>query len=231
MAKSETAIRLTLQDRRELQSLASSSDRPAQAGLRATVILMSAEGTGAESIARTLGISLRTVRRTRRRWRRKGFKGLYDRKRSGRPARADKKYLRMLYRVVRTDPRKLGYCFAHWTAPRLAEYLKQQTGVRLCDDWVRMLLKSRGFVWRKTKLTIRNKQDDREKKDGPETPLEASGGDFTSGSEIRTLVRGRSLLRSATSHDPRLPTSRRAAANRNARQESPSRGLRSLPLS
>ncbi len=230
MGINKTAIRLTLQARRDLQSVASSSDRPAQPGLRATVILMSAEGTGATSIARTLGISLRTVRRTRRRWRRKGYKGLYDRRRSGRPARADKKYLRMLCRVVRTDPRKLGYCFAHWTAPRLAEYLKQQTGVQLCDDWVRMLLKSRGFVWRKTKLTIRNKQDAREKKDGPETPLEASGGGFTSGSEVRAMVRGWSVLRSAAGYDPRLPASRRAAADRNARQESPSRGLRSLPL-
>lgn len=231
MGKEEGAIRLTLQERKGLQRIAHGEDRPSRASVRATVILMSAERFSAKTIARLLGIGLRTVRRTRQGWRREGYEGLYDDWRPGRPARADKKYLRMLYRVVRTDPRKLGYCFAHWTAPRLAEYLKRQTGVRLCDDWVRMLLRGRGFVWRKTKLTIRNLQDAREKKGGPETPLEASESGFTPGSEFRTVVRRRSTVRSPARHHLRLSASRADSADRNARQEPPSRGRRSLSLS
>ena len=231
MGKEEGAIRLTLQERKELQTVARSSDQPSRSGVRATIILMSAEGSGAKTIARVLGVSLRTVRRLRSGWRREGSGALFDGWRPGRPPLADKKYLRMLYQVVRTDPRKLGYCFAHWTAPRLAEYLKLQTGVRLCDEWVRRLLKVRGFVWRKTKLTIRNLQDPRGKKDGSRTPLEASEGESTPGSDFRVVVRGRGALRSSPRHHLRLSTSRAASADRNARKEPPGRGLRSLPLS
>jgi transposase len=97
-------------------------------------------------------------------------------------------------KVVCTDPRKLGYCFAHWTAPRLAAYLQEQTGVTLCDDWVRRLLKRQGFVWRKTKLTIRNLQNAREKKGGAGATLEAAeAGDSPKG-DLRVVVRGRSSI-------------------------------------
>lgn len=140
---------------------------------------MSAQAMSARQIANATGSCLRSVRETRRRWRREAYEGLYDRPHTGRPPRADGRYRRLLGRVVLTDPRKLGYSFAHWTAPRLATYMEEQTGVGLCDDWVRMLLKSLGFVWRKTKLTIRNLQDPRGKKEGSKAPLEATGGLFT----------------------------------------------------
>lgn len=194
MGKRDGAIRLTVQERSLLQRTARTGDQSARASVRATVILMSAEGTGAQAIARTLGIGLRTVRLTRRRWRLGGHEGLFDKPRSGRPPRADSKYLRLMRKVVCTDPRRLGYCFAHWTAPRLAAYLQEQTGVQLCDDWVRRLLKRQGFVWRKTKLTIRNLQDAREKKGGAGAPLEITEGGHSSGRELRIVVRGRSAL-------------------------------------
>ena len=221
---------LTVQERRLLQATARASDQSARASVRATVILMSAEGTGAQAIARTLGIGLRTVRLTRRRWRREGHDGLFDKRRSGRPPRADTKYLRLMRKVVCTDPRRLGYCFAHWTAPRLAAYLQEQTGVQLCDDWVRMLLKRQGFVWRKTKLTIRNLQDAREKKGGAGAPLEAAEGVRASGRELRVVVRGRSALRPASRNNLRVSTPGDPLANRNAGQESPGRSLWSLSI-
>jgi transposase len=81
----EGAIGLTVQERTLLQATARASDQSARASVRATVILISAEGTGAQAIARTLGIGLRTVRLTRRRWRREDHEGLFDKRRSGRP--------------------------------------------------------------------------------------------------------------------------------------------------
>jgi hypothetical protein len=41
----------------------------------------------------------------------------------------------------------------------LAEYLFQKTGIRLTPHWVREQLRRKGFVWRRTKRTIRNLQD------------------------------------------------------------------------
>lgn len=165
----DTSIQLSTRERRALQGIASKAS--GRASVRATVVLMSAEGSDAKTIARILGVGLRTVRRTRRRWRSEGLGGLDDALRSGRPVTADTEYLELVCQVVRTDPRKLGYCFAHWTAPRLAAYLHERTGIQLCDDWVRMLLKAQGFVWRKTKLTIRNLQDPRKKR----SPSSVSG--------------------------------------------------------
>ena len=204
----EGAIRLTVQERRELQRLARGEDQSGRASQRATVILMSANGSSGREIARLLGRGLRTVREIRRRWRREGYQGLHDEPRSGRPRRADKKYVRLLRQVVKTDPREMGYCFAHWTAPRLAEYLKQRTGVGLCDDHVRRLLKGLGFVWRKTKLTIRNLQNRGKKEASPETPLEASKGESATWGGFRIVVRGRRAVRPAAGYHLRLSAPR-----------------------
>jgi transposase len=231
MSTDEGTVRLTLQERKELQKVTRSTDQPARAGVRATVLLMSAEGSSARTIARVLGIGLRTVRETRRRWRREGYEGLYDASRCGRPARADKNYRKLLRQVVQTDPRTLGYSFAHWTAPRLAEYLRGQTGVSLCDDWVRMILGSMGFVWRKTKLTIRNLQDRRKKKESSGASLEATECRPTARSGFRALVRGRSPLRPVADYYIRISPSRKAVPDPDAWKESSGWRLRSLPLS
>lgn len=230
MSGDEGAIRLTVQERRGLYQVAHSVHIPARVALRATVILMSAEGSGARTIGRVLGMGLRTVRLTRRRWRREGYEGLHDQPRSGRRRRANNRYVALMRRVVQTDPRQLGFCFAHWTAPRLAEYLKQRTGVSLCEDHVRRLLRGLGFVWRKTKLTIRNLQNSREKKGGSKAALGASDSRFATRSEFRVVVRGRGALRSFTGDDLCVSASRQAAAHRNTRQESTSGRVRSLPL-
>ena len=194
MEEREGSVQLTLQERKELHRISRDGDKPSRARIRATIILMSAEAMSARQIVEATGTCERAVRDARRRWRRQAYNGLYDRPRTGRPPRADGRYRRLLSRVVCTDPRKLGYGFAQWTAPRLAEYLKQKTGIGLCDDWVRMLLKSQGFVWRKTKLTIRNLQDAGGKKESAEAALEAAGGRSTTRSEFRALVWRRGAL-------------------------------------
>jgi transposase len=78
----------------------------------------------------------------------------------------DAAYARVLKQTVQQDPRRLGYAFVRWTAPRLAEYLRQRTGIGISPRWVRGLLKAQGFVWRKAKLTTRNLQVEAEKKGG-----------------------------------------------------------------
>lgn len=156
-------IPLTSQERKRLQAIAKSKDEPAKVGLRATIMLMSSQQVPAKTIGEGLGVGLRTVYLIRRRWRREGFDGLYDSPRPGRPSQATKAYLRKMFRTVETDPRDLGYAFSRWSSARLAEYMKQQTGVDLSAKWVSGLLKRNGFVWRKSKLTIRNLQSEREK--------------------------------------------------------------------
>jgi transposase len=120
---------------------------------------MSAGGQSAEEIAEILGVTARTVQNTRSRWRGESFTGLYDAPRSGTPPKATSAYHRLLMQTVVKDPRDLGFAFSRWTCPRLAEYLRQKTTIELTAGWVGELLHTFGFVWRKSKRTIRNLQD------------------------------------------------------------------------
>lgn len=61
--------------------------------------------------------------------------------------------------AVEKDPRTLGFAFSRWTAPRLAEYLREQTGILVTAQWLAELLRTQGYVWRRTKRTLRNLQD------------------------------------------------------------------------
>ena len=127
--------------------------------LRATIVLWSAQGQSATSIARTLGITERTVYRCRQRWRQRGLEGLADASRPGRPARVTPAYLWLLMQTVQTDPSHLGFVFARWTCARLATYMHQRTGLALSDWAVGELLRCHGFAWRRAKLTTRRLAD------------------------------------------------------------------------
>lgn len=147
---------LSARGRRKLQGIAKSKQEKARTKIRATVLLMTDTGIGKTAISKLLGISIRTVIRIRRRWRRCGLNGLADLKRPGRPPLANGNYLRKLTNIVEKDPRNFGYAFRRWTAPRLSEYMSQKTGIRVTSRWITKLLHRSGFVWKRTKQTTVN---------------------------------------------------------------------------
>lgn len=126
---------------------------------RATALLLLAAGVSVPEILQSLGISRNTLVNWKRRWLRKRHFGLDDAPREGRPARMTPKHVRLLLHAVRRDPRHMGYAFTRWTAPRLAEYLRQRTKVTITPAWISELLRRNGFVWRRTKRTMRNLQN------------------------------------------------------------------------
>ena len=79
-------LKLTAAERRSLQKILRQQGRDGMA-LRATILLLSAEGESASTIARALGLTPRAVYNCRRRWHQLGLKGLEDAPRSGRPSR------------------------------------------------------------------------------------------------------------------------------------------------
>jgi len=167
MSAQEPCIHLTTEERRNLREiLCSKEDVPSRARLRATTILMSAEGDSAPRISRILGVSDRTVQITRQKWRRQSYEGLYDAERPGRPSRADEEYQSLLIQTAEKDPHEFGYAFTRWTSAKLAEHMKQQTGIAISPGWIQELLRRNQFVWRKGKLTTRNLQDPGGKKEG-----------------------------------------------------------------
>jgi transposase len=196
MSSEERSIRLTPQQRLALQK-AARQRRKGGAALRATVVLLSEQGQSAASIARTLGLTPRTVHECRRRWRRGRLRGLEDAPRSGRPRRVESTYLQLLLRTVESDPRQLDFAFTRWTRARLAEYLRQRTGIVISADWVGKLPRRHGYVWRRAKPTTRGLREEGEKTTRRPSTQGPSHSQYPPNSQVRAVVRGWSALRPA----------------------------------
>ena len=56
--------------------------------------------------------------------------------------------------AVRRRPRSLGLPFSLWTLRRLADYMAEQTGIRVEYETVRIHLKAAGFVLSRPQYTI-----------------------------------------------------------------------------
>lgn len=159
MARPDWGVRLTQQERVRLQEIAKSDGLSKRVCSRVMQVLLSDAGQSASEIAEVLGICERVVVKTRKRWRAESFNSLADAPRSGRPPAVTPEYMKLLCSDVQKNPMDLGFAFGRWTCPRLAEYLKQKTEIAMSPGWVGELLRTHGFVWRKSKLTIRNLQD------------------------------------------------------------------------
>jgi transposase len=114
---------------------------------RAQMVLLAAEQhLPSASIAAIVRESDDTVRRWLRRYQAEGIAGLHDQPRSGAPARVTAQYTAQLLASVRRDPRSLGQPYSLWTLQRLADYLAEQTGIRLGHERVRLYLQAAGIV-------------------------------------------------------------------------------------
>ena len=72
---------------------------------------------------------------------------------------ADESYLAELDATLAQEPGELGYEFALWTIQRLNQHLQQVTGKQISDERLRILLKARGWVYRRPKEDLAHKQD------------------------------------------------------------------------
>src|SRR5579875_892307 len=78
----------------------------------------------------------------------------------GRPPKLQVKHLKLLKQTVLTSPAKLGYAFTTWTLPRLAEFLKQKTGVAVRPHYLGLLLHRMGITRRRPKHVLEGKRDE-----------------------------------------------------------------------
>ena len=121
--------------------------RQARLRTRAQMILLSAEEHLApQQIAPVVRMSEQTVRRWLKRYRAEGLNGLYDAPRSGAPATVTPAYRDRLLQVVRQRPRSLDLPFSLWTLERLADFMAEETGIRVHPDTVRRHLKANEIV-------------------------------------------------------------------------------------
>ncbi len=122
---------------------------------RAQMVLLAAEQRlTAAKIAVIVRTSEETVRRWLKRYLAEGAEGLRDMPHSGAPRKVTTAYREQLVHAVRRRPRSLGLPFSLWTLRRLADYLAEQTGVRVEYETVRVHLKAAGIVLSRPQHTI-----------------------------------------------------------------------------
>src|SRR3712207_4846887 len=123
------------------------STRDARLRTRAQMILLAAErGLTAAEIAEIVRASEETVRRWLKRYLAEGVEGLRDVPHPGAPRKVTEEYKERLLHAVRQRPRSLDLPFSVWTLRRLADYMAEQTGIRVEYETVRVHLKAAGIV-------------------------------------------------------------------------------------
>ena len=95
-----------------------------------------------------------TVRRWLKRWMAEGVEGLKDRPMPGAPSKTTPAYEEQLLASVRLRPRSLGQPYSMWTLQRLADYMAEQTSIRVSYETVRRLLVGASIVFSRPQHTI-----------------------------------------------------------------------------
>jgi len=134
------------------------SDKRPEVRQRAMGLRLLHEGTPPKEVANLTSVSQPTVYDWHHRWREGKVEGLANRPKSGRPPKADAKYIELLEKVIEQDPQTLGYSFTVWTVTRLRRHLEQETGISLGQTQFNALLKAHDFVYRRPKHELKNLQ-------------------------------------------------------------------------
>ena len=114
---------------------------------RAQMILLASEqGMTAPAIAGIVRENDQTVRNWLKRYEAEGVEGLTDAPRPGSPRKVTSESVKQLVDVVRRRPRSLELSFSMWTLVRLADYMAEQTGIRVEAETVRVHLKGNEIV-------------------------------------------------------------------------------------
>jgi transposase len=110
-------------------------------------------------VAEMQAVSVPTIYGWIKRWQQAGLGGLATKPRSGRPTKTDEAYCHTLESVLDQDPQDLGYDFALWTIGRLRAHLEKVTGIALSDSRLRVLMKAKGYRYRRPKYDLGHLQD------------------------------------------------------------------------
>jgi transposase len=121
--------------------------RDARLRTRAQIVLLAGEQRlTAPAIAAIVREDDQTVRNWLKRWMAEGIEGLKDRPMPGAPPKITKEYTEQLLATVRRRPRSEGQAYSMWTLQRLADYMAEETGIRVSAETVRKLLKAGEIV-------------------------------------------------------------------------------------
>jgi transposase len=129
--------------------------RDARTYRRTLALLEVDRGRPVTDVARTLGVSRRSVYNWIAADCRAGDpSALADAPRPGRPHLWTQERLAVLRELRATTPDKLGSFAAHWTLPLLGEQWEHLTGWRPCDETIRDQLDRMGYAWKRPRYVL-----------------------------------------------------------------------------
>lgn len=144
------AVRLSEEERQELEKLTRAYKTPRQIAFRAKILLRLAEGCNAPQTARELGSTRKTVRLWRRHWLERPqlsvVERLQDGERPGAPATFTAEQWCQIIALACEPPDLSGRPISHWTPRELAdEAVKRRIVARISTRHVGRFLKSGRF--------------------------------------------------------------------------------------
>ena len=124
------------------------------------IVLLAGQLASQAEVARVVGCSVDTVRRTLARYETGGREGLRSpvQLHHSRTQR-DLGWLKQLAHAMEAGPRACGVDRPTWTAPLLATYLGEQTGIAVGERTVRRALSELGYVCRRSTWVLRHRAE------------------------------------------------------------------------
>jgi len=117
-------------------------------------VLLAAQGMSCYEVAELLGQHPTTVERWVLRFEARGFSGLQERERAGRPRRLDEATWQKIQADLRREPRALGHSQNLWDGKLLSHHLRHAYGVALGVRQCQRLFRAMGFRRRKPRPVI-----------------------------------------------------------------------------
>jgi len=165
---------LSAEQRVEVEELYRKTEVP-RVRTRAQLVLLSAEKKlKVDEIANIVRESSVTVLRWLHRYMAEGTQGLLDAPRAGRSSILTDEFRKRLLEVVRRRPRSLELDFSMWTLQRLADFMAEDTGIRVSTETLRRALAKEDIVFSRPQHTISSPDPDYQVKKRRLKKLESS---------------------------------------------------------
>jgi transposase len=165
---------LSAEQKVELEELYRKTEVP-RVRTRAQMVLLSAEkNLKVDDIADIVRESSVTVLRWLHRYMAEGMQGLMDAPRAGRSSILTDEFRKRLLEVVRRRPRSLELEYSMWTLQRLADFMAEDTGIRVSTETIRRALAKEDIVFSRPQHTISSPDPEYQVKKRRLTKLETS---------------------------------------------------------
>src|SRR4051794_3136317 len=147
-------LTLTYWERRRLQRQLNAT-HDVRLYRRTLAVLETAQGKSVADVARTLGVTQRSVYYWLETYgQNHDPESLCEGTRSGRPSLWTEESQGFLGTLLGQSPQELGYAAAQWTIPLLQEHLQRTTGQWLSADTVRRELQRQHYVWKRPRYRL-----------------------------------------------------------------------------